>query len=41
MDVDTVERTAFGPEASAKFDATPQRFRNVFRNGDVAIYQVR
>ena len=39
--VDTVERSAFAPEASAKFDAAPRQFRNVFRNGDVAIYQVQ
>jgi hypothetical protein len=31
----------FAPEASAKFDGAPRRFRNVFRNGDVAIYRVQ
>ena len=39
--VGTAERSASAPEASAKFDAAPRRFRTVFRNGDIAIYQVQ
>jgi protoporphyrinogen oxidase len=38
--LDRVERSAFPPEASAKFDQAPRRFRNVFRKDDVTIYEV-
>lgn len=38
--VDSVERAAY-PAGVAKFDAAPQSFAPVFRNGEVTIYQVQ
>lgn len=39
--LDGVEHGALSPEACAKFEQAPTRFRNVFRNAEVEIFEIR
>jgi uncharacterized membrane protein len=39
--LDAVERGAFAAEACSKFDRVADRFRRVFANDEVSIYELR